>query len=113
MSKIDEKKPMIVSDAIINGVMLSGANFCVSVVVATLAYRRVFKNFNNTVLLSMLVRYLVVASIVWYKLTVYSKPEAMEFGLAFMISTFIFIISEIIVFHFSSNLLNLQNIDKS
>lgn len=104
---------MIVSDAVIYGVMLAGANFLVSVVVAALAYRRVFRNFNNTVLLSMLVRYLVVASIVWYKLTVYSKPEAMEFGLSFMISTFIFIISEIIVFHFSSNLLNLQNIDKS
>ena len=103
----------MISDAVINGVLLSGANFSLSVLVALLAYRGIFKNFNNIVLLSMLIRYLIVASIVWYGLSVYSKPEAMDFGLSFMISTFIFILLEIIIFHYCSNCLNLQNIDKS
>ncbi len=102
----------MISSAILYGVLLSGVNFLLSIIVAVLAFRGVFNNFLNSILLSMLIRYMIVAGIIWHTLSISTKPEALNFGLSFMISTFIFILLEIIIFHYGSNYLNLQNIDK-
>jgi hypothetical protein len=94
---------VIFESGINDGIFLAAMNFLASVIVGILAYKKIFKNFNNAVLISMLIRYLIVASLVWYEIGS-NKSQAKEFGLAFMISTFIFILGEIFIFAYYSKI---------
>lgn len=89
------------TEAILTAILISSGNFLLSIITAYYAYKKVFEKFSNIVLSSMVIRYIIAASFVWWGLS-HFKENAVAFGVCFMISTFIFIFFEIFFFIYYS-----------
>lgn len=90
-------------DPILLGILVAFANFIISVAVVLIGIKRKHNDLGKLVLIVFVVRYIIIASIIRYLFSVYSKEESFDLGISFMISTFIFIMIEIIIFHYASN----------
>ena len=93
--------------AIILGVSLSLLNSIAGFISAKIAMKKKHETFSKIVFGSMIIRYFVVALVVFLCLK-YIRINELGFGLSFMISTFILIIIEIFYLNSRLNLLNLR-----
>lgn len=93
--------------SIILGVSLSILNAIAGFVSAKIAMKKNHKTFSKIIFGSMVIRYFVVAIVVFVSLR-YLSINNLGFGLSFMISTFCLIIIEIFYLNSRINLLNLR-----
>lgn len=93
--------------SIIMGVSLSLINALAGFISAKVAMKKEHKTFSKIIFGSMIIRYFVVALVVFLCLK-YIRINELGFGLSFMISTFILIIIEIFYLNSRLNLLNLR-----
>ena len=93
--------------SIILGVSLSLINAVAGLVTAKIAMKKEHETFSKIIFGSMVIRYFVVALVVFVCLK-YIRINELGFGLSFMISTFILIIIEIFYLNSRLNLLNLR-----
>lgn len=101
----------LLTHQIIVGIALAFGNFVVSVAVILVGIKLKVKDLFKLELISFIARYLSIATIVYLQFTSLSKPEAKYFGLSFILSTFFFIMIEIIIFHYASNFVFLKSED--
>ncbi len=92
---------------IILGTSLSILNATAGFITARIAMKKKDETFTKIIFTSMVIRYFVVALVVFVTLKYISINE-LSFGLSFMISTFVLIIIEIFYLNYRLNLLNLQ-----
>ncbi len=93
--------------SIATALMLSVFNALSGFIIAKLAMKKDNANFNKLIFGGMAVRYFLTMILVWVCLKIFSLDK-LSFGLTFLISTFILLLSEILYLHFRSNSLNLQ-----
>lgn len=93
----------LLTHQVLMGIALSFANFAISVGIVLIGIKIKVKELFRLQLISFVVRYLAIATIVYLQFTSLSKAEAKYFGLSFIVSTFFFIMIEIIIFHYASN----------
>lgn len=84
------------------------ANALILIIIVRFNINKNWKKFNNIVFGSMVVRYFIVAGIIWLCLKIFQlHPTA--FSLTFLISCFVFIFVEILYINNRSKFVNLQN----
>lgn len=90
------------------GILLAFSNFIISLAIVLIGIKLKLKSLSSIVLIGFVVRYFLVASLIFYIFLNLDKANSRDFGLTFMISSFIFIMLEIIIFHYASNFVILQ-----
>jgi hypothetical protein len=94
--------------SIVLGTSLSVINAVAGYLSARVALKKNDESFSNIIFGSMIIRYFVVALVVFVSLK-YLRINHLGFGLSFMISTFILIVIEIFYLNNRLNFLNLRN----
>ncbi len=90
------------------GIILALINFIASVTVVLISIKFKPNELGKIALISFVARYIIIAALIWQFFRQYSKVESFDFGIYFIISSFIFIMIEIFIFHYASNFVNLQ-----
>lgn len=94
--------------SILIGISLPLINTIASLIVALRAYKRNdMSDFSRIIMLSLVIRYFIATFLIWFCLVILDLDK-LYFGLTFIISTFIFIILEILYINFRSNFLILK-----
>jgi hypothetical protein len=93
--------------SIIWGISLSILNATAGYITSRVAMKKKDEAFAKIIFTSMVIRYFVVALVVFVTLK-YIRINELSFGLSFMISTFLLILIEIFYLNYRLNLLNLQ-----
>lgn len=85
------------------GIIIAFVNFIASIAIVIYGIKYKPDKLGKLILIVFIIRYILIASIIRYLFGVLSKEESFDLGISFMISTFIFIMIEIYVFHYASN----------
>lgn len=97
--------------SIVTALMISVFNAISAFIIARVAYKKDNANFNKLIFGSMATRYFLTMFLVFICLK-YMNLEKLSFGLTFLISTFILLLSEILYLNFRSNFVNLKTREK-
>ena len=84
--------------SICSGILINLLNASAALLVIRIAYKRPMREFTSVIFGSMVIRYFIVAFLVWLCLYIFNM-EQFEFAFSFLISGFIILFIEIMLIH--------------